>query len=82
MNKRGELFVIGAIVLLVITSLGAYKVYSISNKLYIGNTETLEYLDYFKCSNIAKSIPDDKVIVFKSQTEAINNNYNATIGCV
>ena len=81
MNKRGEFILIGALIIIVLTGVGLYFVYNNTDNLFIGNKETGEYLNYFKCEDIAKQIPEDKVILFKSKEEA-EQKYTAIEGCV
>ena len=81
MDNHGEIMVVGAIILIILTGIGVLIVYNSSNSLYIGDTESNEYLDYFKCEELANQIPEENLIIFKSEKEAISGGYNATEGC-
>jgi len=82
MNKRGEIVIFGAIILIVLTTAGIILTLSNSKNLYIGDTNSKQYINYFKCESQAKQIPESQLIIFKSEQEAVNLGYNATIGCV
>ena len=81
MNKRGEFVAISALIIMLLTGFGVYLAYNDADNLFIGNRETGEYLNYFKCEDIAKQIPEDKVVVFKSKEEA-EKEYTAIEGCI
>jgi len=83
MNKKGELLVIGfALIIIVMTGYGVYLVYNASNNLYIGDKQNMQYLNYFKCEDIANNISDENIIVFKTKDDAVKLGYNGTEGCV
>lgn len=82
MNKREEIVLISlAIALIAVTSVGVLFVYNASNSLYVGNHESMEYMDYFECEKIAKEIPEESLVVFKSEKEAKNKGYKLVKGC-
>lgn len=81
MNKRGQIIELGAIVLIVLTTIGVYATVYASQNLYVGNLRTHKFLNYFECKDIANSIPQANLIMFNSKQEAINQNYNVTEGC-
>lgn len=83
MNKKGEVVVlVFAILMIIATSTGIFLTLENSKTLYVGDTSTKTYVEYFKCESIAKNISESNFIIFKSQQEAINSGYNATFNCV
>lgn len=52
-----------------------------SQNLYLGNTETKEFLDYYECKNVVKSIPEENIIIFNSKDDATKKEYVAIEGC-
>jgi hypothetical protein len=82
MNKRGIFIEIGALILIAITTLGVAITVSSTTSLYVGDTNTGYFLDYYKCTEQAKQINQENLIVFPSKSEAINQRYNETEGCV
>lgn len=82
MNRRGQIIEVGALLLIFLTTVGVAVTVSNSTTLFVGDKQTHHYFDYYKCKELAKNIPQDRLEVFASQQDAINRNYNATIGCV
>ncbi len=82
MNKKGVVIEIGAIILILLTTAGIYYTVTNLDNLYIGNKETSEYFDYYKCKDISNSIPEENVIVFKSKVEANKSGFIPNEGCI
>lgn len=80
MNKKGFILELGAIIVIVLTTVGIILTVSNSNNLYIGNKENGKYLNYFKCKDIANEINETNVIIFKSKAQA-QIDYEPLEGC-
>lgn len=71
--------------IIALTTLGIIITVSNTNHLYVGNNlnnaSQNYYVDYFKCKEIAKSIPEENMVIFKSKEEAINSKFNPVERC-
>lgn len=82
-NKKGVLIEIGAIILIVLTSLGIMAVANYnSSPLYIGDSNSHKYFDYFKCKELVNNITEKNVVIFDSIEKAKQAGYNETFGCI
>ena len=75
MNKKGQLE-IAAIVLILITTIGAIKVISESGHIYVGDKTLNMYYDYKLCPEDVKNIKEGDQVVFNTKDEAKSFGYN------
>ena len=81
MNKRGTIE-IGAIILVIITTIGAGAVFSESKNIYVGDNELNEFYNYDKCPEKVNSISKENQIIFKNIKEAESRGYTKIKECV
>ena len=81
MDKKGQLE-IAAIFLILITTVGAIKVISESNHIYVGDKSLSMFYDYKLCPKDVGNIKEENRIVFNGKTEAKNSGYNPVGRCV
>ena len=74
--------VISAIIIIVLTTIGAFAVFSESKHIYVGNKSEMVFYDYKLCPDLINDIPKDNQIVFNDKEEASRRGYNIREGCV
>lgn len=72
---------VGALILIIITSIGAYKVLSASQHIYVGDKAQRIFYDYKYCPEKIKQIPENNAVIFDTLKEA-KESYNEGEGCV
>ncbi len=80
-NQKGCLE-IGAILVIIITTIGAYVVLSASKHIFVGDTREMKYYDYALCPEKIKSIPENNQMILKNKQEAEQRGYQKASGCV
>ena len=81
MKKRGFIQ-FGAVVVFLITTIGAYVVISESKHIFVGDTRFKTLYDYDKCPKEVLNIPPQNQIVFDSKDVAYSQNYKDKEGCI
>ncbi|MEK6903695.1 MAG: hypothetical protein AABW64_03555 [Nanoarchaeota archaeon] len=81
MDTRGSLLEVGALILIVLTSIGAYKVISESQHIYVGDTSKKVFYDYKFCPEKIKQISNENTIIFDTLAEA-RDRFKEAEGCV
>ena len=82
MNKKAMVFELGAIIIILITTFGVYKVLSKSSHIYIGNKANLEVYDYKFCPGKINNIPESDRVSFDTLKDAEDNRYKKVEGCI
>lgn len=81
MQKRG-LLEVGAVALIIITTIGVLIVISESKHIIVGDTKTKFLYDFSKCSEEVNKIPTNNQIVFEDKQQAYSLNYKDKEGCI
>ena len=81
MHKKG-LIEMGAIMLVIITTIGAIVVLSESRNIYVGDSRTNEVYNYDKCSEKIDAIPKENQIIFKDLKDAEEKEYRKVKECI
>ena len=82
MNKKGLFLEFGAVLLIIISTVGLVASITNANEVYVGDSSTHEFVNYYKCKEIAKTIHESHLVIFHSKTDALISGYNVTKGCV
>lgn len=83
MKKRGTVIEVGAVVIIIITTLSIVVTYFLNDSpIYVGDSSTKHYIDYNKCRNQAKNISDENIVIFKTLEEAKEKEFKPIEGCV
>ena len=82
MKKKGVFLEIGAILIILITSIGAIAIFSSSSKVYVGDKSNLTYFEYYKCKEHLNEINEGNQEIFSSKKEAEDKGFIAIEGCV
>ena len=81
MQKRGAIIEIGAVILVVITTIGAIAIFSESKDIYVGDSRNSTVYLYEHCKEKVNNIPQNDQVIFKNLEEAINTGYIPADGC-
>jgi hypothetical protein len=81
MNKKGVFLEIGALIIIIITSVGLIVTAMNSSTLIVGDSSTHKYFSYYKCKTQANQITESNLVIFNSEQDATQKGYNATQGC-
>lgn len=82
MKKKGVLLEIGAVTLIVATTLGILFTATSTAPLYYGDSASKTFLDYEQCPRTLTSFDKHNLVLFASRQEAEELGYHAKEGCV
>ncbi|MFH0978322.1 MAG: hypothetical protein V1837_03385 [Candidatus Woesearchaeota archaeon] len=82
MNKRGQLIETGAIILIILTTLGiGVTAYFNAGPFWVGDSSTHIYYDYQKCPQLFSKVNKENIVIFKSLQDAYSNGFNLSTEC-
>lgn len=80
-NKRGAWLELGALALILLTTLGVAKVFTASEHIYAGDKSKGVFYDYKVCPEEVKGINKENLIIFGNLKEA-DSVFERAEGCV
>ena len=83
MQKRGQIEVVGlAIIIIIVTSIGAYSILSQANHIYVGDKVNKLVYDYYKCKDKVDKIIQNNQIIFSTLKNAQEWGYEIVKECI
>ena len=81
MNKRGVVVELGAVIMILLTTIGVIVTLSSSRQLYVGDSGSGLFVDYYQCKEYANHITEENLVVFSSREDAAQQ-FKPKEGCV
>ena len=82
MDKKGIVLELGAIFIIIVTTVGALYVFSESGHIYVGNNINKKFYDYKICPTEVINISEQNRVIFENKEKAMNEGYGVYGGCV
>lgn len=79
MEKRGQVEIAAWLIILIVTVGVGYTVANITS-LYVADTSTGNYVNYYKCKEIAENMNKDSIKIFSSKKD-VEKEFNVIEGC-
>lgn len=73
---------VGAVLVIILTTLGVFAVLHASKNIYVGDERTNELYNYDKCPDDVRAIPQEHQILFGTIRQAEEEGYHLIEGCV